>query len=371
MMKKVKVTTDGKNEISYEILIGNKIYDQLINTINKLKLHKNILIIIDGNVEKLHKDFIKKRFSNYKNKIKYYILKPGESSKSYKGLNKIYSYLIENEFGRDSLVISIGGGVAGDLSGYVAATYMRGIQLVHIPTTLLAAVDSSVGGKTGINFEKKKNLIGSFYQPKLVLIDTYFLSSLPKNEITSGLGEIIKYAFLAENTFYDFVNNSINKIYNLDNKILEEIIYCSVLIKASVVREDEKETWLRKILNFGHTFGHAIESELNFKIKHGEAVTAGIICALYLSNKIGIISKEDLEEFLSLPLKIKLPKIIGSINRKEIYNLMKLDKKTRNGKINFVLTSGIGKTLVDVEASDKDIFYSIEKTKNLIFDIYR
>lgn len=362
-MKKIKISLSTK---SYEVLIDKNIYRILLNEISGKNLNRNIVLIIDENVYKFHNDYLKKVFKNYQNKVKYYILKPGENSKSYKELNKIYSFLIENEFGRDSIIAAIGGGVTGDLAGYAAATYMRGIQLIHIPTTLLAAVDSSIGGKTGINFEKKKNMIGSFYQPDLVLIDTNFLSTLPEKEVTSGIGEVIKYAFLADEDFFSYVNENLQKIYNKDEKVLEEIIYRSALIKASVVSDDEKELWLRKILNFGHTFGHAIESLLNFKIKHGEAVITGLICALYLSNKIGAINKKELNKFLLLPQKINLPKISASINAEKIYNLMKLDKKSRNGKINFVLTSGIGKTLINVEAGKKDIFYSIEKAKDFI-----
>lgn len=362
-MRKIKISLSAK---SYEILIGKNIYSRLPGEITKRNLNKNILLIIDENVFKFHKDLLKEAFKNYKNKVEYYILKSGENSKSYKELNKIYSFLIKNEFGRDSLIAAAGGGVTGDLAGYAAATYMRGLQLIHIPTTLLAAVDSSIGGKTGINFEKKKNIIGSFYQPDLVLIDTNFLRTLPEKEITSGIGEIIKYSFLSDEDFFSYTNKNLKEIYNKNEKILEEIIYRSALIKASVVSEDEKELLLRKTLNLGHTFGHAIESMLSFKIKHGEAVIVGLICALYLSNKIGVINKKDLDEFLLLPRKINLPKISALINAEKIYSLMKLDKKSRNGKINFVLTSGIGKTLVNVEAEKKDIFYSIKKAKELI-----
>ncbi len=359
-MKKINVKL-SKN--SYDIFVGKNYYLNIVEEIEKLKLNKNILIIIDKNVKKYWENYIKKPFSNYKNRIEYYFLKPGENSKSYVELNRIYSYLLDNNFGRDTLVLAIGGGVTGDLAGYAASTFMRGVQLVHVPTTLLAAVDSSIGGKTGINFNLKKNMIGSFYQPKFVLIDTNFISSLPRKEITSGLGEIIKYAFLSDNDFFDYLKENIQKVYINDEVVINKLILKSALIKASVVSQDEQETGLRKILNLGHTFAHAIESDLNFRIRHGEAVIAGIISALYLANKTGILKKDKMPGYLSLPLKIHLPPLLQNLNEKKMVNIMQLDKKSRNGKINFVLISEPGNILIDVQTGEKNIVYSIERMK--------
>lgn len=362
-MKKIKVKL-SKN--SYDIFVGKNYYLNIIEEIEKLGLNKNIVIIIDKNVKKYWEDYIWKPFSNYKNRIEYYVLNPGEGSKSYIELNRIYSFLLDNNFGRDTLIVAIGGGVTGDLTGYAASTFMRGVQLVHVPTTLLAAVDSSIGGKTGINFKSKKNMIGTFYQPKFVLVDTNFISSLPRKEITSGLGEIIKYAFLSDNDFFDYLKENIEKVYFNDEVVINKLILKSVLIKASVVSQDEKEAGLRKILNLGHTFAHAIESDLNFKIKHGEAVIAGIISALYLSNKTGIMKKTRMDEYLSLPLKIHLPSILQNLNEKNIVNIMQLDKKSRNGKINFVLISEPGNILIDIKTGGKNILFSIDRMKKVV-----
>lgn len=359
-MKKIKLKL-SKN--SYNIFIGKYNYSQIIEEIKTANLNKNILIVIDENVDIYWGNYIKEPFINYGHKINYYILKSGEKSKSYKELNKIYSYLLDNNFGRDALIIAIGGGVTGDLTGYAASTFMRGVQLIHVPTTLLAAVDSSIGGKTGINFNGNKNMIGTFHQPNFVLIDINFLSSLPKKEITSGIGEIIKYAFLSTPDFFNYVINNIEKVYDNNNKVISELIIKSVLIKSAVVSQDERESGLRKILNLGHTFAHAIESDLNFKIKHGEAVTAGIISTLYLSNKIGILKKNRMRDYLSLPLKIRLPQSLSSLNEKNMVNIMHLDKKSRDGMINFVLLSEIGNILVDVKASKNDILNSILNLK--------
>ncbi|MFZ0456086.1 MAG: 3-dehydroquinate synthase [Ignavibacteriaceae bacterium] len=362
-MKKIKVKL-SKN--SYDIIVGKNCYLNIVEEIKKLGLNKNILIIIDKNVKEYWEEYIKKPFINYQNRIEYYFLKPGESSKSYIELNRIYSFLLDNNFGRDTLVLAIGGGVTGDLGGYVASTFMRGVQLVHVPTTLLAAVDSSIGGKTGINFHSKKNMIGTFYQPESVLIDTNFISSLPRKEITSGLGEIIKYAFLSDDDFFDYLKENIDKVYHNDEAIINNLILKSALIKASVVSQDEKEAGLRKILNLGHTFAHAIESDLNFGIKHGEAVIAGIISALYLANKTGILKKDRMRDYLSLPLKIHLPPLLQNLHEKNMVNIMQLDKKSRNGEINFVLISETGNILIDVKTGENNILYSIERMKKAV-----
>jgi 3-dehydroquinate synthase len=356
-LKKIKVNLEQK---SYPILIGEGSLSRLYELIGRQNQNKKILAVIDGNVERIHGKLITKALKKFKNNIDYYILKPGERSKSFKELNKIYSYLIDKKFGRDSLLIALGGGVTGDLAGYAASTFMRGIPLIHIPTTLLAAVDSSIGGKTGINFESKKNMIGTFCQPELVLIDTAFLQTLPKAEIKSGLGEVIKYAYMSDRKYYAFVEKNLEKIFQKDLRITEEIIIKSASIKAGVVAHDEKESGLRKILNLGHTFAHAFESELNFKIKHGEAVTAGIIASLYLANKIGILSLKNLNEFLRLPLKANLSDKFFMLNKQNIFELMQSDKKARSGKTKFVLVSNIGKILLDVEAERKEIFFALE-----------
>ena len=251
--------------------------------------------------------------------------------------------------------------MTGDLVGFAASTFMRGVSLIHIPTTLLADVDSSIGGKTGINFNHKKNMIGTFYQPKLVIIDTEFLINLPKAEITSGIGEVIKYAYMSDRNFFNYLKENLDRIFKYDSEVLNEIIFKSASIKASVVSQDEKESGLRKILNLGHTFAHGFESELKFKIKHGEAVIAGIISSLFLSEKLRLITENELNAYLELAAKIKLPKKLQEIDKENVFQIMKSDKKNRNGVIKFVLVSGIGKILLDVEAEKKDVFYAIDR----------
>ena len=353
-------------ENPYPVFIGNGILNHIEGFLEEYRINKNLLLIIDKNVENAHPGKIEKLFKNRKRKVNYYYLKPGENSKSYLELNKIYSYLLSNNYGRDTAIIAVGGGVTGDLAGYAASTFMRGIQLVHIPTTLLAAVDSSIGGKTGINFEKKKNMIGAFYQPKFILTDIDLLKTLPRAEITSGLGEIVKYAFLSDKKFYSFVSDNYEKIYAYDYDALEKIIFDSTSIKAAVVKQDEKESGLRKILNLGHTFAHAFETKLDFKIKHGEAVDAGIISAIFLSYNIGLIRKDQVQALLSLPLMIKIPPKVKGLDKVSLIEIMMHDKKNRNEKIKFVLLSGIGKIILDAEAKENEIIKSLNKMEEVI-----
>ncbi|HKI77756.1 MAG TPA: 3-dehydroquinate synthase [Ignavibacteriaceae bacterium] len=347
---------------SYPVITGSSTLKQLKNEIKRQNLYKNIFVVVDENVKKLHTGKILEAFDSGYNKVNYYLLKQGEKSKSTVELNNIYTKLLEKSYGRDTLIIGMGGGVTGDLAGYAASSYMRGVQLVHIPTTLLADVDSSVGGKTGINFKNKKNLIGTFFQPKLVLIDTDFLHTLPEEEFRSGIGEIIKYSFLTNKKFYNFVFKSIDKINPGNKTILNKIISESVQFKSSVVAFDEKENDLRKILNFGHTFAHAYESATNFRIKHGESVTAGIISALYLSNLSGLLQKKELDIFLGNLSGLKLPVIIKKVRLQKLLELMYHDKKAGEGKIKFVLLSEVGKIFTDYESSSEEILESIKLT---------
>ena len=358
--------TVSLKENSYNIFIGSSVLNHLQTEIEKKNWNKNILVVVDENVAKYHLDEIKKTFKSFKPEIRYYFMKPGEASKSYIQLNKIYSYLLENNYGRDTLIIGIGGGVVGDLVGYAAATYMRGVQLIHIPTTLLAAVDSAIGGKTGINFEKKKNMVGAFYQPKAVFVNSGFFTTLPAKEQTSGIGEIIKYGYLADKKFFEFLNDNILSVYTHNENIIGQVILKCASIKAAVVSQDEKESGLRKILNLGHTFAHGFETDLNFKVRHGEAVIAGIISALFLSENLGILKPGKLDEFLLLPLKIKLSASFRNLNINNVAEIMRHDKKNKGGRIKFVLPADIGKMLLDIDANSNLVRSSLLKMKKTI-----
>ncbi len=352
-------------ENKYEIFLGKGILNKFNSFCEKKSLPKRKFFVIDENVFRLHQKNLSTFLSSEGNDL-VYKFPSGEKSKSFKQISELHKVMLENKLGRDTLVVAIGGGVTGDATGFAASIFMRGIPIVHIPTTLLAAVDSSLGGKTGINFNNTKNVIGSFYQPKFVLIDTNFFASLPEKEITCGLGEIIKYAYLTGQNFYDDVFLSFNYFYQKDFSKTEKLIANSISVKAEVVSSDEKETGLRKILNFGHTFAHAFESELHFKIKHGQAVLAGIICALYLSHEKGFINEKQLKKFLYLPKQIPLPASLKKLDKEKLYRVMLSDKKNRDGKIKFVLLKNLGEILLDVEAEKTEVFNSIEMLLKII-----
>lgn len=360
-MKKVIVKTASR---SYHVLIDNLCLTQLVNEISRNKLPNNLFIVVDENVFKYHSKFIRSVFQNYKGRIFYFTFPSGERYKSANQLRNIYKSLLENQFGRDTTLIAFGGGVVGDIAAFTASTYMRGLPFVNVPTTLLAMIDSAIGGKTGINFGKRKNIIGTFYQPELVFIDTMFLNTLPSREFDSALGELIKYGLISNKAYYNFLTNNFEKIKAQKKDVINYAIIESVKFKAGVVLQDEFEKkGIRKILNLGHTFAHGFESELKFKLKHGEAVTAGIICALFLSEKIRLLNSNLIDKLLLLPAKMKLPIQIQKIKNNSVYEMMLSDKKVSGGKLKFVLLSDVGKTIVDVPVQKKDVFFVINKMK--------
>ncbi|MFA6598716.1 MAG: 3-dehydroquinate synthase [Ignavibacteriaceae bacterium] len=356
----MKTITVPLNENGYEIILGKGVVNKFSPLCKKKLLPGRKFFVIDENVLRIHRKYLLTFLIDEKKDL-VYKYPAGEKSKSFKQIAELHKVMLEHKLGRDTLLVAVGGGVTGDAAGFAASIFMRGIPVVHIPTTLLAAVDSSVGGKTGINFNNTKNIIGSFYQPKFVLIDTTFFSTLPEKEITCGLGEIIKYAYLTGQNFYDEVFLDFNSFYQKDFSKTEKLIASSISVKAEVVSSDEKETGLRKILNFGHTFAHAFESELHFKIKHGEAVIAGIICALYLSHEKGFITEEQLKKFLYLPKQIPLPATLKKLDKEKLYHVMLSDKKNRDGKIKFVLLKNLGEILLDVEAEKMEVFNSFDR----------
>ncbi len=365
LLKSVLINTETK---SYPVYIGNDIFKLLPEFIAKHNLPKRVFIILDKNVEQIYGRSINKVINSFSVKKFYLTLISSEKIKSFNSANQIFSKLYKEEFGRDTLLIAIGGGTIGDVAGFIASTYMRGISLIHIPTTLLSAVDSSIGGKTGINFQEAKNLIGTFYYPDMVLIDTSFIKSLPEEELISGFGEVIKYSFLTDKIFYSTLLSDYKLFLKKDFNFINKIIYESVKIKAAIVSKDEKEiTGLRKILNFGHTFAHAFESGSSYKLSHGKAVIAGIVSALILSYEKKFIDEFQLHYMLQLAMKFKSTINTNKMNSKSIFSLMAYDKKNRDGKIQFVLIKNFGEILVDVSVDKKSVIKSLEKTEKIWF----
>ncbi|MHB8906728.1 MAG: 3-dehydroquinate synthase [Melioribacteraceae bacterium] len=360
-MKKIEINIPGKE---YPVYIGINIFDSLDKIIRSKKLFRNLFLVIDRNVMSLHREDIKRFTSNFSGKVAVHEFTSSEAEKNFISLSKLVDDLIVKGFGRDTIIIAVGGGITGDIAGFAAATYMRGIKFIQVPTTLLAAVDSSIGGKTGINSGDTKNIVGAIYQPEFVLIDTEFLKTLPEEEIICGVGEIVKYAFLIDPKFFLTCKNYLPKLLKTDSAIVSKIIDTCISFKGDVVAEDEKENGLRKILNLGHTFAHAVEIEQNFRIKHGQAVIIGLVCALDLSKRIGLLDDKLFSEYLKLPLMLKDKILIRKFDAARIYEIMKRDKKGRDHKIKFVLLQDVGHVAVDVEVSESDVTQSIQQGLN-------
>lgn len=267
-------------------------------------------------------------------------VKPGEASKGFETLTEIYNFLLKNGADRSSVLIALGGGVIGDLTGFAAATYMRGIRYVQIPTTLLAQVDSSVGGKTAVDFAGYKNIIGAFYQPDLVYINIETLRTLSAREFSAGMAEAVKYGLIMDADFFRYIEENIKNIRETD--ILTFIVSKCVEFKARIVEKDERDNGIREILNFGHTFGHAAEALSEFKLLHGECVALGMLAAMELSYKRGGVSRADIEAYISLITALNLPTRVD-LNTSELYAAMLKDKKAKSGEITYILLDELGR----------------------------
>ena len=292
-----------------------------------------------------------------------YVLPKGEQEKKLKTVHKIIDHLLQNGFGRDATLISLGGGVVCDITGFVASVFMRGVSVIQIPTTLLAQVDASVGGKTGVNHRLGKNLIGSFYQPSAVVCDTAFLSSLDPKEMSDGLAEIIKYGLIYDRDFFVWLQTNISNILEQDRASLGHAVQRSCQIKAEIVAQDEREQSIRAILNFGHTFGHAIENQTGYdQWSHGQAIAAGMVLAAKLSAKMSLISEEDVELIKDILLRAGLPVEPPKISTHDFIDAMKADKKVKARVIQLVLLKEIGSAFLTADYSEEDLEETLRGT---------
>ena len=348
-MKVSKVKFKNKNA-SYSIIIGHGAIKHLKKNINLVcPGAKKIALIFDKKIPGKLKNKVKKQIKNFELHVYQYSV--NERLKSFVRANQLNESLLKKNFNRNDIIIAVGGGVIGDFGGFVASILKRGINFINLPSTLLSQVDASIGGKTGINSKKGKNLIGTFHQPKLVISETEFLKSLPKREIICGFAEILKHALISDKKFYNWLEKNTKKIIqDRDENAINSAIHRSCKIKISFASRDEKETGDRAILNFGHTFAHGIEAASNFskKINHGEAVLLGMIFATKLSNKKRICSSNTLGKIINFYNKNNLPDNLRnySLNNKlnKIVEHMKSDKKNKDSRINLILLKKIGKT---------------------------
>lgn len=342
-------------ERSYEIEIATNNLKNVLTFCKGLGKH-HCVIITDSNVAPLYAEPIAVALSACDLRVSIFEVPAGEASKCVEQWQELLKQMLEEKADRSSLVIAVGGGVIGDLAGFVAASYARGIDFLQVPTTLLAQVDSSIGGKTGINLPNAKNMVGAFHQPKGVLIDTNVLTTLSDREYRAGLAEVIKYAVILDVDFFAFLENSIEKINQRDPETLRKIIARSCELKAEVVKNDERETTgLRAILNYGHTFGHAFEAVAGYgELLHGEAVAIGMVCASRFAEQLGWIDAEVTDRQVQLLKQVGLPTEPPQLDQDQLVAAMNRDKKAEQGRVNFILPREIGRVEIARQLDPND-----------------
>jgi 3-dehydroquinate synthase len=340
---------------SYPIYIGEGLLSQMKLIESHLK-QKHVAVVTNTTVATLYLDPLLSLLKVHGIKAFPIILPDGESYKNQETLNLIYDALLKEKCERTVTLIALGGGVIGDMTGYAAATYLRGVPFIQIPTTLLSQVDSSVGGKTGINHPMGKNMIGAFYQPQCVIADIDTLRTLPQREFSAGMAEVIKYGLIRNETFFTWLEKNIEGLMKLNSSLLIEAIQRSCQNKADVVEIDEHESGIRATLNLGHTFGHAIENAMGYGVwLHGEAVATGIVMAAHLSKLMGWVKGEEFTRIIKLLKEANLPTDPPKISEEQYMELMRMDKKVVDGKIRLVLQKGIGDAVITSDYDAKHL----------------
>jgi len=342
-MKEVEVRLAAN---SYNIRIGSKLLTQTGRWLKESGFADKLVIITNPVVKKLYGDALERNLTKEGFRVTVLLVPDGEEQKSLEVAGRLYTELASCYVERMTPVLALGGGVIGDLAGFVAATYLRGVPLVQIPTTLLAQVDSSIGGKVAVNLGQVKNIVGAFYQPKLVISDISTLKTLPAKEFTNGLAEVIKYAMACDQELFTFIEQNLDRVKSLDDEVLGEVVFRSAKIKAGIVEKDEKDLGLRAVLNYGHTVGHAIESAADFKIGHGEAVAVGMLAAASISHKLGMLDENAITRLRNVVERAGLPVKMPDLEVDRMVQAIKHDKKILSGKIRFVLPKLIGETLI-------------------------
>jgi 3-dehydroquinate synthase len=360
-MTTIKVHLDKKTSSSYEIYIGTNIIDRMALLFTKQQWGDRYIMITDSTVAALHGTRVQEALATMGVQVDMIDFPAGESSKDISTILRICDQMLERGADRTSALIALGGGVVGDITGFVASIYMRGIPYLQIPTTLLAQVDSSIGGKTGIDLTTGKNILGTFYQPKEVFIDLAFLQTLPPQELRNGIAEVIKYGVIDDPELFGILESRAGDIRSLHLDLLQEIVIRSCRIKKGIVEIDEHETGVRRILNFGHTVGHAIEAESGYTIPHGDAVSMGMVAAAIISERMQYLPAGDRERIVALIRAIGLPDCIPPyLSPEGIYTRMHGDKKKAGDTLNLVLLKKIGTPFVTSELPEQLIKETIE-----------
>ncbi len=353
----------GKDNYSIHIESGS--LPRIGNIIKSILPLSKAEIVTNNVVGKLYGDIVRDSLSANGIKSEIFSIPDGEEYKSLEWASKVFDAFVQHQMNRNSAVIALGGGVIGDLAGFVSATFMRGIPLIQVPTSLIAQVDSSVGGKTAVNHPKAKNLIGVFYQPKYVLIDIDVLKSLPEREFKSGLAEVVKHGVIMDKELFEYMESNVSRILALDPQSIEQIVARSCKDKVTIVEQDEKEQNIRAILNYGHTIGHGIETVTDYKVyRHGEAISIGMIVAGKIAVNKGILKEENLIRQINLLKAYGLPTTFPDLNVDSIINAIYLDKKIKaDFKLRFVLPKDIGEAIIMENVEEREVRKAIEETR--------
>lgn len=340
-------------------------FDNLKTYIKSLGYSKRkICVVSESNVASLYMDAILLLLDGCCNKVVSFVFTEGEESKNLDTVKALYEKLIIERFDRKDVLVALGGGVVGDLTGFTAATYLRGIDFIQIPTSLLSQVDSSVGGKTGVDFDSYKNMVGAFHMPKLVYMNLNVLNTLNLRQFNAGMGEVVKYGIIKDREFFDWLNDNQNNIQSRDFDTMYKMVRKSCMVKKNVVENDPTEKGERALLNFGHTLGHAIEKYMNFELLHGECVFIGSLLATIISYNKGLIDKADKDLIFSTINAYEVPRLPEDLDIEQVILFTKNDKKVTGDKIKFVLIKSIGEAYIDMDVSDEDM-------KQSILDLYK
>lgn len=350
-----RITINQNSKPCYDILI-TKGFDELKEELINVSLNnKKYAIITDSQVGPIYADAVKEVLAFVASEICVYSFKAGESSKNLDTINSIYDFLLENNFTRSDVLVALGGGVVGDITGFVAATYMRGVDFIQIPTTLLSQVDSSIGGKTGVDYKQYKNIIGAFNMPRLVYTNTETLNTLDARQYYAGMAEVMKYGLIRRSAFYVWLIDNMYEIHDKDAGALEYMIAQCCQIKKEYVEKDPYDKGDRAILNFGHTIGHAIEKAMNFNLLHGECVALGSVAAAFISWKKGYLQMEDYYEIRDMFVPFNLPISIDNIDAETILENVKYDKKHSGNTLSFISLKKVGKAFIDTSVTKEEI----------------
>ncbi len=359
--QRLLVKRDG--EFTYPISFYRDFLSLPRETVGLPNQGKRICIVTDSHVAPLYLKEVMAALEKTGREIYSYILPAGEENKNLDEIQGLYEFLIWKHFDRKDLLAALGGGVVGDMTGFAAATYLRGIDFIQIPTTLLAQVDSSIGGKTGVDFKQYKNMVGAFHQPLLVYMNVSTLKSLPDKEFACGMGEVIKHGLIRSREYSHWLNENREAILNREEEACREMIFQSCLIKKTVVEKDPTEKGERAVLNMGHTVGHAVEKLQNFTMAHGQCVAVGCIASAYISRKRGLISREDYEAIARQLSSFGLPLQVRGLSAEKILEATKSDKKMEKGQIKFILMEKPGWAFADTSVTDQELREAIESIR--------